>query len=246
MSIQGKKVWKYFVIFLTFSLISPIYGITPYRNKQPETKKTVSPILYPSIEKIKTMLPIIKDAAFCQRLLEHVVKMIFAEIDKEYYNFQEKDKENIDFLYQTLEKYNIVEEFSNTIATTVFDPNEYLFVFVGNANDLQNYQIYLQHKKNNFQGDKGSFWRNWQPANMIFVSKKHIQFLIDKLLQAMLLEEEMKIINSNPLFQNSESYKNNLQPQIQFIQQEMNSLKEELGRERCLNISINNEMLDLQ
>lgn len=246
MSIQGKKVWKYFVIFLTFSLISPIYGITPYRNKQPETKKTVSPILYPSIEKIKTMLPIIKDAAFRQRLLKRVVKMIFAEIDKEYYNFQEKDKKNIDFLFQTLENYNIVEEFSNTIATTVFDPNEYLFVFVGNANDLKNYQIYLQHKKNNFQGDKGFFWRNWQPANMIFVSKKHIQFLIDTLSKAMFLEEEIKIINQNPLVQSSESYKKILQPQIQANQQEIKRLKEELGRERCLNISINNEMLDLQ
>ncbi|XXP77442.1 MAG: hypothetical protein AB3N34_00670 [Lettuce witches'-broom phytoplasma] len=246
MSIQCKKVWKYFVIFLTFSLISPIYGITPYSNKQPETKKKVSPIIYPSIEKIKTMLPTRKNAAFRQRLLEHVVKIVFEQIDKEYYNFQEKDKKNINFLFQTLENYNIVEKFSNTIATTVFDPNEYLFVFVGNANDLKNYQTYLQHKKNNFQGERGSFWRNWQPANMIFVSKKHIQFLIDTLSQVMFLEEEIKSINQNPLVQSNESYKKSLQPQIQANKQEIQRLKEELGRERCLNISINNEMLDLQ
>ncbi len=246
MSIQGKKVWKYFAIFLTFSLISPIHGITPYLNKQPEAKKTVSPILYPSIEKIKTMLPKNKNAAYRQRLLEHVVKMVFEQIDKEYYNFQEKDKKNIDFLFQNLERYNIVEEFSDTIATTVFDPNEYLFVFVGNSNDLKNYQTYLQYKNNHFKGVRGPFWRDWQPANMIFVSKKHIQFLIDTISQVMLLEVENKIINQNPLFQIGESNKKSLESQTQANQQEIKRLKEELGRERCLNISINNEMLDLQ
>jgi hypothetical protein len=192
------------------------------------------------------MLPQNIHESLKKNLLESVVKMVFEQIDKDFYNFKENNKKDINFIFKTLDQYNIVEEFENTIATTVFDSNDYVFVFVGNAPDLKNYQIYLQQKKANFQTPRGVFWRNWQPANMIFVSKKHIQFLINILQQIISLEMENHLIHKNTNFDTNAESIRNFQINIQNNRQQINKLKNELGRERCLNISINNEMLDLQ
>lgn len=71
------------------------------------------------------------------------------EFDKPYYMYETKT--TIEDRIKLLEKYNIIDEFENTIAQTVFDINEYCFVFPGNKIDFDNYRRYLNYKKEIFQ-----------------------------------------------------------------------------------------------
>jgi ATP-dependent 26S proteasome regulatory subunit len=162
------------------------------------------------ISKLKQIYPKLTN----DNLLKKVLTKILEEFDKPYYIHETKT--TIEDRIKLLEKYNIIDEFENTIAQTVFDTNEYCFVFPGNKIDFDNYRTYLNYKKQNFQGNKGYSWKIWSPANLEFVSKKEIQFLIDTFEEIIILETE-KQANLNK------------QKNIKQIEEQISSLKQKIN-----------------
>ncbi|KND62699.1 hypothetical protein AlmWB_01050, partial [Candidatus Phytoplasma phoenicium] len=108
-------------------------------------------------------------------LLDRILDKILEEFDNEIYSTllisNKKDK------LKLLEKYNILLEFPDAIAQIKFNPSDVVFAFIGNTADFQNYQTYLEYKKNGFQGPKSFFWKNWNgPSNFHLILKNDIEF----------------------------------------------------------------------
>ncbi|MBS2126539.1 AAA family ATPase ['Fragaria x ananassa' phyllody phytoplasma] len=107
-----------------------------------------------------------------------------------------------------MKSYNIIDEFKSSIQQTVFNANEYIFVFPGNPTDFKNYKHYLQAKANNFSSPKEFSWSMWSPSNFSFVSKNYVQFLIDNFT---ILQEKEQEINNLKININTNSQRQNLQ-----------------------------------
>ncbi len=187
---------------------------------------------YKVILKLQQIYPKLKN----NNLLKKVLTKILEEFDKPYY--MGETKTTIEERISLLEKYNIIDKFENTIAQTVFDKNEYVFVFLGNKIDFDNYRIYLDYKKQNFQGNQGYSWSMWSPKNIEFLSKKDIQFLVDTFEEIMILEAEKKAnLNKQKNIQQIEA-------QISFLQTKINTYID-LFKKQEIDILNKNKKIDI-
>lgn len=207
MKIKGKIFLDIIIISIIFNYIGSLNAISNINNDNNKIKYTN----YPIIHTLQRTFPKLSN----EKLLEKVLIKILEEFDKPYYNLPKN--QNLEEKIKLLERYNLINEFQNTIAQTIFDINEYVFVFVGNRIDFENYNIYLKYKEKNFQDSKGIFWKTWSPSNIEFVSKKYIEFLVDTFEEIMILKDNKQI--------NSQKQKNTdeIENQILVLQQKINS-----------------------
>ncbi|MDV3173649.1 MAG: AAA family ATPase, partial [Candidatus Phytoplasma stylosanthis] len=213
----------YILIIFSFFKINNIYSYENNLDYREMEDLYNSPNVHnsPNIKRLKSIFPKLNN----KNLLYKVLKEILKEFDKDHYNLE--SKKNINEKITLLDKYNIIDEFSDVIEQTVYDKENCLFVFIGNRTDYINYNHYLTSKKQNFINHNGNFWRNWSPSNIEIVTKEKIIFLIDIFEEILILEEKLKDLNKQEksiylenitkLEQKIERYKTLFQEQQNFI-----------------------------
>ncbi|TVY12408.1 AAA family ATPase [Candidatus Phytoplasma pini] len=214
----------------------------------------------PSVVKLKKSFPQLKNN---EKLLMKVLKVIVEEFKNEFLKIETKSSDDLINCILFLDQHDMFNNLKDSFSTVVYKPQEYVFVFPGNTIDFANYQKYLWHKSKNFIGIQGNYWKNsWSPANISFVSKKYINFLIDcfeeieNLQKQIQTNENQKNLNESnkkqildelkQRIQNLEklikNYNNIIQEKESIIQQFQNDL-EKLGNESK---SLKRVVLDLE
>ncbi|MDV3205467.1 MAG: hypothetical protein Q8899_01720, partial [Weeping tea tree witches'-broom phytoplasma] len=199
MKIKKKFFLNFFLLFLIFYFVTTkkINALgSDNRNLLLTQLENISEKKFTSLETLKNTFPQYlktSDSEQNKLLLAKALEIILEEFDKSYYSWEKLNKNNnLETSLELLDKYNIINEFENTIAESVFDTEKYIFVFPGNEADVKNYNAYLYHKERKFRAKQGYYWAIWHPSNLEFISKKKIEYILDIFKQIITLEKENK------------------------------------------------------
>ncbi|QTX03058.1 ATP-dependent Zn protease [Candidatus Phytoplasma luffae] len=226
-------------IFILIIFYSPLYNkIYLYGEKISEELEQESN----SIKRLKFIFPKLNNNP-------ELLKKVLEEITKEFDNpiYYKESKKNIKEKIHLLDRYNIINEFPDVFEQTVYDINNFVFVFIADKVDFTNYEKYLQHKKNNFDSNLGFFWKNWQPSNTEFISKSKINFLINVFEEIMILEKELNIQkNINVNDQIIKQLKNKIKEYDDLLQTQENNITEKTKEIEQLKLEILNKNIDFK
>nr|WP_153369053.1 AAA family ATPase [Candidatus Phytoplasma sacchari]KAB8122676.1 AAA family ATPase [Candidatus Phytoplasma sacchari] len=184
----------------------------------------------PSVQKLKNIFPKLSNN---KELLEKVIKQITEFFfESEYFNIEKKEKDNLMYRIELLDKQDLFIEFKDIIETTIFtrnQDNKHIFAFIGNRIDQQNYEKYLKNKNENFKGQEGNFWRNWHPANIKIIYKSFVSLLIP------IFEQLIELENLNKKNPNENQYTQKikqLNDQIKKYHKEFKDFQQQLDQKQ--------------